>query len=144
MIGDVLRSGPATGTFVLTLHFDDAADLDLELPIRGARISMSISEDRKTISNGMLAGVIATADLETALARFFSPAEIDSCTSLALKDRVRQASDILSDGTQDPSRDCDGISIGLGFDVAAVQLGAIAPAAMGGGDPCSPKDGGTD
>jgi hypothetical protein len=34
-----------------------------------------------------------------------------------------QASDILSDGTQDPTQTGDGISIGLGFNATVVQLG---------------------
>jgi len=34
----------------------------------------------------------------------------------------------MSDGTQDPTQTCDGISIGLGFDGALVQVGAaVAP-----------------
>ena len=42
--------------------------------------------------------------------------------------QIAQASDILTDGTQDPTKPCDGISIGLGFDGALVQLGTpVAP-----------------
>ena len=35
----------------------------------------------------------------------------------------------MQDGTQDPTKTCDGISIGLGFDAELVQLGPIAPPA---------------
>ena len=35
-----------------------------------------------------------------------------------------QASDIMQDGTQDPTKTCDGISIGIGFEARVVQLGA--------------------
>jgi hypothetical protein len=40
---------------------------------------------------------------------------------------IRQASDILVDGTQDPTKPCDGISIGLGFDAVAANLGSVGP-----------------
>ena len=41
--------------------------------------------------------------------------------------QIEQASDILTDGTQDPTQTCDGISIGLGFDALPDQLGTTAP-----------------
>jgi hypothetical protein len=42
--------------------------------------------------------------------------------------QIAQASDILQDGTQDPTLPCDGISIGLGFDAVLDQLGPmVAP-----------------
>jgi hypothetical protein len=42
---------------------------------------------------------------------------------------VRRASDILSDGTQDPTKECDGISIGVQFEMKEVQLGPVGPPA---------------
>lgn len=33
------------------------------------------------------------------------------------------ASDVMKDGSQDPTSACDGISIGLGFEATAVKLG---------------------
>jgi hypothetical protein len=42
--------------------------------------------------------------------------------------QVRQASDIMSDGTQDPSKTCDGITMGLGFEMTEAQLGDVGPA----------------
>ena len=40
---------------------------------------------------------------------------------------IRQASDIVADGSQDPTKTCNGISIGLGFEMGEVQLGAVGP-----------------
>jgi hypothetical protein len=40
---------------------------------------------------------------------------------------IGQASDILQDGTQDPTKTCDGITIGLGFEADAVLLGPAVP-----------------
>ena len=52
--------------------------------------------------------------------------------------QIRQASDILKDGTQDPSKVCNGISIGLGFKVREVQFGNVAPFTPPGPNPCAP------
>jgi hypothetical protein len=41
---------------------------------------------------------------------------------------VRQASDILGDGTQDPTKTCDGISMGMTFTMAPAQIGSVGPA----------------
>jgi hypothetical protein len=43
---------------------------------------------------------------------------------------VKQASDIMTNGTQDPNKTCDGISIGLGFEMKEVQIGVVGPPAM--------------
>jgi hypothetical protein len=37
--------------------------------------------------------------------------------------QFEQTSDIMADGTNKPAKQCDGISVGLGFDAVAVQLG---------------------
>ncbi len=34
----------------------------------------------------------------------------------------------MSDGTQDPTKTCDGISIGLGFEMTLAQRGGVGPA----------------
>jgi hypothetical protein len=36
-----------------------------------------------------------------------------------------QASDVMTDGTNEPGQTCDGISLGLGFDAVAVHLGQV-------------------
>jgi hypothetical protein len=57
---------------------------------------------------------------------------LDLCTNSILPtlvQEIEQASDILSDGTQDPTQTCDAISIGLGFDMASAQIGDVGPAA---------------
>ncbi len=54
----------------------------------------------------------------------------------AVADQFRQASDIMKDGSQNPSMTCDGISIGLGFDASAVRIGSVAAPAPPQPDPC--------
>ena len=50
---------------------------------------------------------------------------------------IRKSADILADGTQDPNRTCDAISIGLGFEAVAAKVGAVAAAEPAPADPCS-------
>jgi hypothetical protein len=42
----------------------------------------------------------------------------------------------MKDGTQDPAAFCNGISIGLGFEMKAVQLGGALNAQPPEPDPC--------
>ena len=51
-------------------------------------------------------------------------------------DQIRQASDIMADGTQDPNSVCNGISVGLGFNMLFAGLGDIAPPAPDPPLPC--------
>jgi hypothetical protein len=70
---------------------------------------------------------VATASLSAAiqqLAGTFDAALCSGATIDSLLAEIAQASDILQDGTQDPTRTCDGISIGLGFTGSLVKLGA--------------------
>jgi len=43
----------------------------------------------------------------------------------AVAQNVRAVSDIMRDGTQDPTQTCDGISLGMGFTAKPVQLGTV-------------------
>ena len=53
-----------------------------------------------------------------------------------VKQTIRQASDILVDGTQDPSKPCDGVSIGIGFEAVKVTAKGVAPDPPPGPNPC--------
>ncbi len=43
----------------------------------------------------------------------------------------------MKDGTQNPDALCNGISVGIGFDMKAVQLGEVLNQAPEGEDPCA-------
>ena len=43
-----------------------------------------------------------------------------------IANQIRGANDILTNGTQDPDRDCNGISVGFGFVTAPASLGELA------------------
>jgi hypothetical protein len=102
----------------------------MRLPIEHAVISMELDAAHETATNGTLSGVIPTDAFVEALtesARAIDPSFCDPTnpTLQSIITQLEQASDILADGTQDPTKTCDGISIGLGFDAAVVGLGSI-------------------
>jgi hypothetical protein len=124
---------------------------NLNLTINKAIISFKHNPATKSLEEGTIAGVINTEELVTGVGAIAGRLSKDLCqgsTVEGIKSSLKQASDMLADGTQDPGRTCDGISVGLGF--TAKQIGKptkIAPATGGGDDPCAPgsgdQDGGT-
>ncbi len=66
----------------------------------------------------------------------FDPALCSGSTFDSLTDQMRQASDIMADGSQDPNATCNAISIGIGLDMSAAKLGSIAPPVTPPVDPC--------
>ncbi len=109
------------------------------LSIEHAIITMELSADRSSGSNGVIAGILEVEPLVEEfrkLAGSFDESFCGGSTFDALADSIRQAADILSDGSQDPNQTCDAISLGLGFEASAVQLGAVAAPAPPPADPC--------
>jgi hypothetical protein len=99
-----------------------AAPLDVPLGI----VSTTLSTDHKTAHEGVFAGVITP----TGLLDFIRPiAESGGLCAgnpvyATLAANVAEYPDLVvgAKGLQDPSVTCDGISVGLGFDPAPVQL----------------------
>lgn len=111
----------------------------VKLNITSAVVTMVLDDAHKSVTNGTIAGVIATSALVDEIKKVAGAYNKDLCsggTIDSLVTLIQQASDILQDGTQDPAKDCDGISIGIGFDGALVKLGPIAPPAGPGQNPC--------
>jgi len=114
------------------------------LPVGRLLVTMRIAPDGKTATGGVISGVVRVEP-------FIRQLEIwQGVISSSLCDRrcvdvcysPREASDILADGTVDPTRPCDAISIGIGFEASAVKLGPtldVAPVP----DLCA-VDGGSD
>jgi hypothetical protein len=112
---------------------------NLALDINKAQIAVDLT-DRVNGKNGTIGGVLATEQLVDALKKVAGNFGSNFCgESSALEgilESVRQASDILQDGTQDPAKECNGISIGLGFDSKKSDLGDKAPPSES-KDPCA-------
>jgi hypothetical protein len=98
----------------------------LKLPIQRARVSVDLKNRKKGVG-GQLGGIVSTEDMTLQIKLFVENLGSNFCSSSALEgvlESVRQASDILLDGTQDPEKVCDGISLGMGFESRATSLGS--------------------
>ncbi len=115
----------------------------LNLTINKAIISFKHNPSGKALDEGTIAGVINTAEFVDGIAAVAGRFSKDLCngsTVDGIKASIRQASDMLADGSQDPSKECDGISVGIGF--TAKQVGkptkAVQPTVPQ-DDPCDPN-----
>jgi hypothetical protein len=129
----IYDSGPIAGELLLELipH--------VVVPLHAARITMTVASDQAGVSLGTLSGVVETEVLVAAMAAEMgrmSPELCSGTTVEGIKDSIRLASDILKDGSQDPNVECDGISVGIGFDATRVVVGAVAPAPQPEANPC--------
>lgn len=117
---------PSTGTAWLDLHLIVGGHAMPPVPIHHVQIVMSVTADGSSATQGTIAGVIRTSDA-VAWAQLWAlddlPAQCDQGSAQPFGEQVAQASDIMADGTNEPGHTCDGISVGLGFDAVAVQLG---------------------
>lgn len=145
--GETLDSFIQSGTFVgrgkkltLDLILPKGA---ITLPIRNPIVTMDLRGD--TAENGTIAGEIASEDLVATIQRAAATSNKSLCGSAfdGYAQTLRQASDILSDGTNRAGVRCDAISVGIGF--TAKRIGnptrvADVPAPS---DPCA-ADAGAD
>lgn len=129
VIGDAYDSGPNV-YFVLSipLVLNDQEQV-IKLSVHSARVTLTLSSDRKS-ATGVLAGVLNTEEAIDQLKKIAFMA--DQCADQTYLDALtlmRQMSDIMTDGTQDTTATCDGISFGVKFTLAEVQLGDVGPTA---------------
>ena len=85
--------------------------------------------------------MLDTEELIAAFGQSAGALDATLCDSTALASVVQQlraASDIMKDGTNgDPSKTCDGISVGIGFSAQSVKLTGRAAPAPAAPDPCA-------
>jgi hypothetical protein len=102
-----------------------------KLPITHLQLEMRVASDGRDATDGVLSGILPTeafVDFAMGIAGRLSTALCSGSAFGSVATQIEQASDILLDGTQDPTKPCDGISIGLGFSASRVQLGATTTA----------------
>jgi hypothetical protein len=123
MAARVYDSGQGTGTLALALGAGS-----LMLPMHALRIHATVAGDNSTATNGVVSGVVATTDFLAAFHQLAGSISQSLCSGsawMSIAAQLAQASDIMQDGTQDNTKTCDGISIGLGFEAAAIVLGGV-------------------
>jgi hypothetical protein len=111
----------------------------IPIQVHDVRIKMTLAADGSTATGGVLGGIANTEDLITQLRTNKGYITSLACVPGVFESyetKIRQASDILDDGTQDPSKVCNGISLGLGFDLARVAIGSVEEAPIT-ADPCA-------
>ncbi|NUQ77482.1 MAG: hypothetical protein HUU21_28425, partial [Polyangiaceae bacterium] len=123
----------------------NVSGFSLNLTISNAVLAMKLAPDHKSATEGTIAGVletdVLTSELKKVVAAFDEAFCEDNSTVDSILTQIEQASDIMKDGSQDPTAICNGISIGLGFDMKEVKLGPVAPPGMF-EDPCATGMGG--
>jgi hypothetical protein len=94
-------------------------------------------------TNGIIAGVIQSQALVCSLSKIAGRLCPGLCGPAFenFAQTILGASDIMQDGKHDPSKVSDGISIGLGFEMKPVALGAVlAKNPPSADDPCDGTD----
>ncbi len=133
VIGTTFDSGKGE-TFVLTIPMDyNGNHATIKLTLYAAQVIMTLSADRKSATGGVIGGVLNTEEFIDQVKKVGWMADFcgDPVFDGILTD-VRRVSDIMTDGTQDPTKECDGISFGIQFEMKEVQLGDVGiPADVG-------------
>jgi hypothetical protein len=137
--GGIVHAGPPSQFDMVLI----VSGFRMILPIRNARMLFNVDADLKGATAGQIGGIIPTEALVQEIAKVAAAFDTAFCdpsspTLVSILNQIRQASDIMQDGTQDPTKTCDGISIGLGFTLKSTQLGAIAKPVPPPPDPCVP------
>jgi len=133
------ESGVLAGTTRILLGSSNDVQPSFDVELRSGVIRMKLAADGSSATEGTISGVVATEELVAQLAKVAGRFSTDLCqgsTLEGIKAAVRQASDILVDGTQDPTKPCDGISIALGFEATRGDSSSVAPPVLPPADPC--------
>ncbi len=125
---DVWESNGTT-TMVLPINYNG---FPAPLTIYKARLSAQLAPSHKGAALGLIGGVLDTEELVEVVRDVAGTMDPMYCGALfdgLFAEPLRQASDIMKDGTQDPNSVCNGISVGLGFTMLEVIFGSAVPAA---------------
>ncbi len=131
LAGDVWTSGVIPK---LALSFNSQVGV-ISLTIHQAQMSLKLDADHKGGTLGQIGGVLDTEEFLKQIQTAIAGAAGAFACHLA-DNQIRQASDIMNDGSEDPTKTCNGISIGLGFTMKEVQLGGVAPPSQPGSATC--------
>ena len=133
----------ADGTFVS----GDRLTVTLNLNFSGIQLALSVKNAIITgkpsgsdMNDGIISGYLVTSEVEKALRDVGGRLSLSFCGSAVdtFVDNLKTSSDLLADGTTDGARECDAISIGLGFSAKEIanptKIAKVAPGDTT--DPC--------
>ena len=124
IVGNKWSSGVA-GTIQLTVP---AGPGTITLNIHKAQVVLDLSADHLSATGGLIGGVLDTDEFVTEVKKAVYGINPVYCAAIStVETKIRQASDIINDGSQDKTKTCNGISIGFGFTMKQVQLGGVGP-----------------
>ena len=124
IVGNKWSSG-AAGTIQLTVP---AGPGTITLNIHKAQVTLDLSADHLSATGGLIGGVLDTDEFVTEVKKAVYGINPAYCVAIStVETKIRQASDILNNGSQDKTKTCNGISIGFGFTMKSVQLGGVGP-----------------
>lgn len=122
----------------------------LSLSIGGQQLSLTINRAvitfkhaGSTLADGTVAGVIKTSELLEGIGEVAGRFSTQLCAGSVvdnIKSEIMKASDMLYDGTVDPNKECDAISVGIGF--TAKEISKPGPVVEPGPPPADPCAGG--
>ncbi len=120
--GGVWVSGEPSATPIILPASDD---LSIALNLQGTVVTVALDEKKKDGSAGMVAGVLPVAELASFVHPVAEGAGFCPGTPLynSLLETFSRFPDVVvgAPGLQDPTKQCDGISLGLGFEIAPIQ-----------------------
>lgn len=137
-----IAGGVWTSEAAGTLTFElGVAGFSLALEISKVQLSAKLDGSGATLagSDGVVSGVVDTEKLILELKKVagsFDPSLCNGATFESIAQQIRAASDILLDGSQNPSQTCNAISIGIGFEASAARIGAVDPPLPPPPNPC--------
>lgn len=114
------------------------AGYTIHYTLQDTTFTMKLSADRQT-AQGIVAGVLPVEAFIAEMKKVAGSFSKDLCTGTTFDSvavQLRQTADIMADGSQDPTKTCDGISLGWGFHAEALHLGVVAPPSPTQPDPC--------
>ncbi len=135
MSGGTFRSGPGSSPVVVDVSVGTSP---LEFQIHDAVITFDHADHADAV-NGTIAGVLDTEEFLTELKQVAGQITTALCGSAfdGVAQQIRQAQDILLDGTNTQGVPCTAISVGLGFEAKLVANPTeVSPAPPPPPDPC--------
>jgi hypothetical protein len=118
-------SGAVSGRIIFPISF---AGVVIGLPLDHAVLSMLVDPNNQSATSGVLGAVMPTEEFILVFKQAAGRISASLCSGSAfdsIAQQIRQANDILLDGTNHAGAPCAGISFGIGFEAKRVQLGGV-------------------